>query len=323
MTVLFTVLKIIGIVLLCILALLLLIVALVLFVPIRYSVNGNKSKEDIKAKGRVSWLLHIIHFSFYYEDKSVPYIIRIFGFPFKRGYFIGAPSEDQVNEQLNEQENKQVNEQVNIEHTKEESKEEKKEDKKEYINEDVKNKNIKKEVFIKENHEREDNKKESLWDRITKFFKTIYIKILSIIDKIKSFFDNISSGIEKIQKEYDFYQRFLEDEHNKAAMQLALEEVKKVLGSVLPSKIAGDVSLGFEDPATTGQILVFLSILYPALPRKLSIYPDFENVIFEGNIKIKGRIYLIVLLIAAIKLYFSKDIKRFLQIYKKHKNKTA
>lgn len=69
-------LSIIGI----ILALLLTIILLVVFVPVRYRVYGRK-KEDIYAKGRVSWLLHLLHASFVYENGELHYQLRILGIP--------------------------------------------------------------------------------------------------------------------------------------------------------------------------------------------------------------------------------------------------
>ncbi len=61
MSVVWLILKIIGITLLCILGLVLLILALVLFVPIRYQIEGTaQSKEDYHAKVHVHWLLRAV-----------------------------------------------------------------------------------------------------------------------------------------------------------------------------------------------------------------------------------------------------------------------
>ena len=80
MTILLFILKIIGILLLSILGILLLLVALVLCVPIRYHVEGNE-EEERQIAGKVHWLLHVVSFSFSYEEKQFGYRLRIFGIP--------------------------------------------------------------------------------------------------------------------------------------------------------------------------------------------------------------------------------------------------
>ena len=59
-SILFTVLKVIGITLLIILGLVLFILLLVLFVPVRYSGKGSYQDGLFTAKLRASWLLHLI-----------------------------------------------------------------------------------------------------------------------------------------------------------------------------------------------------------------------------------------------------------------------
>ena len=54
-TVLLTILKIIGIVLLVILGIMLFLLAVLLFVPVRYSVKGTVD-NNITAEGKISWL---------------------------------------------------------------------------------------------------------------------------------------------------------------------------------------------------------------------------------------------------------------------------
>ena len=78
MAVFLTVLKVIGIILLCIIGFLLLIILLALFVPIRYKLKGNKGIEnsDIKASVCVSWLLHLISFKAEFVDSKLAYSLN-------------------------------------------------------------------------------------------------------------------------------------------------------------------------------------------------------------------------------------------------------
>ena len=67
--ILLQILKWIGIVLGGIVALALLIVLLILFVPFRYKLEGEKY-DSITAKGRVTWLLHLVRFTAEYKSGS-------------------------------------------------------------------------------------------------------------------------------------------------------------------------------------------------------------------------------------------------------------
>ena len=79
MAVFLTVLKIIGIVLLCILGLLLLLILLLLFWPFFYSLEAAKT-EEITAKGRVTWLLHLIVVEVIWQN-GLNKRLKIFGIP--------------------------------------------------------------------------------------------------------------------------------------------------------------------------------------------------------------------------------------------------
>lgn len=76
-----TILKIIGIVLLCILALALLLLFVVLFVPVRYKLKGSYDGEAY-ARARVSYLLQLFALTATYTDK-LKVILRIIIIPIK------------------------------------------------------------------------------------------------------------------------------------------------------------------------------------------------------------------------------------------------
>ena len=78
MTVLLTILKVIGWILLGILGLILLTVLTVLLVPIRYRADGVW-KEEKYIRGRVTWLLHLLSICVTYE-KELLLEVRVAGF---------------------------------------------------------------------------------------------------------------------------------------------------------------------------------------------------------------------------------------------------
>ena len=79
---LFTILKVIGLVLLFLFLLLLLLLGLVLLVPIRYAGTGHKGEEkrDYAAHVDVSWLLHIVQLHAGLTPAGLAYYLRILWF---------------------------------------------------------------------------------------------------------------------------------------------------------------------------------------------------------------------------------------------------
>lgn len=72
-TVLLTILKIIGIILLCVLGLILAVLTLALFVPVRYRITACKKAEDevpVRVSFQVTWLLHSLNAAFRYPEQA-------------------------------------------------------------------------------------------------------------------------------------------------------------------------------------------------------------------------------------------------------------
>ena len=74
----FTILKVIGIILLVVLALILTALFCILFVPVKYRAVGSFENTDIRAKAHVSWLLHLFALHIEYADETDGYIRLVF-----------------------------------------------------------------------------------------------------------------------------------------------------------------------------------------------------------------------------------------------------
>ena len=75
-----SIIKITGIILLCIICLILLITALILFVPIRYRIDAEKPLEEcFMASVGVSYLLHILSGKVLLFDLDTDISVRAFG----------------------------------------------------------------------------------------------------------------------------------------------------------------------------------------------------------------------------------------------------
>ncbi|MDY3731327.1 MAG: hypothetical protein SO005_13100, partial [Candidatus Choladocola sp.] len=74
------ILKIIGIILLILISLFLLILLAIAFVPVRYYARGKFTGDETYANVKVSWLLHIISFTFSIDRTAKSKIaVRLFG----------------------------------------------------------------------------------------------------------------------------------------------------------------------------------------------------------------------------------------------------
>lgn len=362
MEVFLLILKIIGIVLSSIIGFLLLLVLLLLFVPIRYKLEGEKGidNNDIYGRINVSFLLHILSVSAIY-DNAFNIVIRVFGI---RLYDRNRPpKEKKAKKEKKIKKEKKSREKVAK--TKKENAIGESLSAPEYeIDWNDEADNIDDDVNITEEtidiNDMSDNKVTILEEKInvedaealvehdckdssseddvnavpasddsvnTSFTEKIDI----FIDKLKGIYDKISSVIKKgelttqriadkingIINKTNNFQRIYNDARNRKAISVGFDQVKYIVRKIWPKTIKGYIHMGFDDPATTGQILMIISIIAPIFPRKLVIDPDFENVCFDGNILIKGRISLISAVIVLWRLFFNKDVKRLWHIIKK------
>ena len=127
-----------------------------------------------------------------------------------------------------------------------------------------------------------------IFDRIEGF-------IGKFIEKISSKYDSISQKYESIRFKLRFFDKMRNDERNQEAVAYLKKKTLKLLKKLAPRSVKGFVHFGFEDPATTGKILMYLAMIYPILPRKLTIDPGFDDTDIYGNIYIKGHFSLSLL----------------------------
>lgn len=123
--------------------------------------------------------------------------------------------------------------------------------------------------------------------------------------KKSSFADRIKRICEKASSLRDT----VGDEENQKAVRLLLSRVKYLLHHLRFRKFEGRLAFGFEDPATVGRMLAVLSLFYPLYGERFTITPVFDHTLFEGEIKLKGHVRLIHILIAGIQLMMNKKIR--------------
>ncbi|WP_443594504.1 hypothetical protein [Agathobacter sp.] len=307
----FTILKVIGIILLVVLALILAAVLCVLFVPVKYRAVGSFDNTDIRVKAHASWLFHLFALHIEYADEIDGYIRLFF---VKKKLFEDSDSEyeddeydednyealddDDMDEAAkNKAEDKGCentgdepeipadgSEYVADEQTEDESTAQTHNEHR-TVNDD--NQHIKQQT--KRNHQKKYKK------RSEKSHKKQF--------KDKS--DKIKNGMEKLKREYS-------DERNKAAFSHLKKELFIILKRICPRRLRLTMVYSTGSPNTTGISLGILACFPVGYTNRWRITPDFESEkpYAKGSFDIKGHVIVISILAATLRILFDKNCRR-------------
>ena len=308
MSIFLLILKIIGIILLSIISLFLIIIALILFVPIRYRIIANKFEDsDFYAEIKLTWLLHFINILIKYTD-DLYYRVRVILIPIKKSDNLKKHKNNSKKTEPDPNDTKSIDERENIS------------DKS--VNEDISDNEISKdkEEIVSTSDLDENDDDNIKFDEN----KGIIYKIRFVLTKFFEFLFNIKEKLNEayntvvnIVKDIDYYINALKDERNKKVISLCLSQASSIINNIKPKVFNGNLTIGIDDPYTMGQILSIYGILFPIIHDKITINPVYDKEVIEGDLYIKGRISVFVLIRAAIKIYFNRDYKRMIKIFKK------
>lgn len=99
-----------------------------------------------------------------------------------------------------------------------------------------------------------------------------------------------------------------------AEFRHAFGTVRKELWALVrvlsPGRVEGDIRIGTGDPASTGLLVGGVSLMPFAYQKGIHIVPDFEEKIFRGNAKIKGRIRVFYFVRLVIRVYRDEELRR-------------
>ena len=308
--VLLLILKITGIVIACILGLVILVVTAVLFVPVRYKVNADYH-DRFKAQAKVSWLGILRLMISYDEELDIK----------AKAFFITVYN--------NNDENSKVSEQKKAKKKKEKKPEENifsASDKDvEKLTEKEEKPQIKMAEAVNETKEDVQNVKEavsedesgniqnrSFFNKVKDKCFVIYTKIKEIIKLIRDTVKKISGAADRLKEKVSKAKEFVTDEDNKALFHFLVEQLKALIKVIKPKKYRVNARIGFEDPATMGKVLAYVSILYGMSGVDLSLEPVFGENVKEGSIFLKGNICIFSVLVIALRVYRNEQFKKFI-----------
>lgn len=278
----FTILKVIGIILLILLGLALFVILSVLFVPLRYSGSGNFDNADVHADIRASWFLHLFAFKLCYDEEVTGYYRIAF---IKRELF-GDDADTESDEEIMP-DNPQPAGQVLYTADAVES-----------AGKNDSGKSVEMAETDRKNTTHENDSKE--------------IAGKNKIDKKNSKAKHGDSIIDKITGAIKKFQKLYSDNRNKAAIGHLKDELFLILKRICPKKLELMAEFSTGEPDTTGILLGVIAMFPIGYTNRWQITPDFEsdNAFAKGNFKIKGRIFIISILAALLRILFDKNCRR-------------
>ena len=317
LTIFLTILKILGILLLVVIGLLILGILAILFVPLRYDGKISYNDKNQCVATQITWLFRLICIEGGYQEK-VYARARLLWFTLwkwkadekendKEDHLESADySEEELDRLLEERSQK--------EESKEETKEETKEAKviEEKLDEPDAEENLTevqpteielteaepKEVELNEAKSNEAESKEKKPKKIQ--------------------FQQIGKRIKEIKEKIKHIKEMASDQRIHRAILLLIDGAWKMVRHSLPRKIKGRAKFGFEDPSTTGQILTYVSLLYPCYVKSVELVPMCTEKVIDLDLYFRGRVRLFSLIWICVKIWFDRN---FRYLYKKVKKK--
>lgn len=327
--ILFMILKILGILLLVILGIILAVLLLVLFVPVRYRTDASFDGKPVGGVA-VSWLLHLITVRVNY-DGSVKALVKVLWFRlFDKTVWPAEesplPEETEVTEPT---EMIDPVEQITVVKVAEpvESAESPMPDKPAEPKsaeaapartESAESASAKPKTAETTAEEpkcaesmpvistEQEKKSEPLAEKLAALFR-------NMITKISCMYQQICGKVDAGQKKIESVRLFLADQENQMTLRLLWKQVKKLFRHILPRKLSGRVRFGFDDPATTGQILTYVSPFYGLYAKTLKLEPVFDEKVIEGELHVKGHIRVATLLWIVIRVFLNKNFRLLLK----------
>lgn len=304
---LFLILKIIGIILAVILGLVLLVICIVLFVPICYraDLHGSGSAKELTVHAKVSFLFGLIKAVFALEDGKTDLSVRIAWKKLGDSDPVEDKAKDRDGEMPKPEKKAVMEKNQTIQKEEQDGTPNRITDK---AVEDETEKTEKTEQSAKIYPESTEKKQRKKKDR--KEDSDSASKIEQITEKIKCTYHKFCDKINQITEKKDKISDFLADETHKNAFLKLKNEAFHLLRMLKPKKIQGEITFGFEDPSLTGRVLAWISMIYPWIGEHTDITPDFEHRTLSGDLSIRGRLYVITLVVTAFRLILSKAVRR-------------
>ncbi|MCM1170689.1 MAG: DUF2953 domain-containing protein [Clostridium sp.] len=310
MHILLLILQIILWIFLGLLALVLLLLMLVLLAPVHYSADAVMYDDNMTVAARVRFLIVSVKVKFDKGTKKLDTAIKVLGIR------LGGKNTEKVRTKKSKPKKiKKQDEPLQEDITEAE-------DIKETA--DIKEAGDGKEAgHIKEiegiretaNINAEKTQENTVTDGIVDMAKTVQegmekkIKPSNKLNSGKTKLDAVNGKIETVKTKYARVKKFWKMNCTVKTRNYLKKYFPQLIKHIGPRKIKGHVRYGFDEPATTGQITGYLSLLPFMYHKDFFPEPDFYNKVLEGELSIRGRLQLGYIIRPAFKLHLWKTIK--------------
>lgn len=320
--ILFMILKALGILLLVLLFLVLLIVCTVLFLPFCYRAQVLKEEEGfacVKASGRVSWLFGAVALTASYEEQKPEAQILLFGASLetwkrrlkkiRRGETSVPRTEENETENALEAE-KTAEQKAPDQKEKQQKVTAQKEQPEQEQEPDAPKKSILERFFG-----RIEYLPEKLLNLASRLLQTAFRLLELPFRLLEKLEQKIQAG-RRLKRKWESVKKFFRSKMFREALLHAKKEVLYFLKKAAPKKVTGTVRFGFNDPALTGETLGILGMIYGKLPKDLSIQPDFEQEILQGDVRMKGSFQAVTAAGIALRLFRDQNLRKTIRHFK-------
>lgn len=306
-SILLLILKSIGIVLLWILGIVLVLLLLVLFVPVRYAIDGSEAdgtpreefspqdlKEHLSGNFRFSWLLHFIRGGIRYPEDP-QFSVYVLFFRVFRTHF-GEPADKHRRKKKGRRKKGTRGKKGRIRKPK------------------VHRESSK----SAENPNADRTERKTAEERTGTNSGTAEKTAETAQPQYK--FRKIYDSIRKALKDTDNYLQLFRSDLFRKAFDKASRQIGRVLRMLAPKQWSLTGTLGFGDPEKTGELLELLAFIYPFTRGRVQVDPDFYNCIADVKFRAKGRVTLFIVLYAFLVCWFDRDVKHVIRLLKREES---
>lgn len=345
------ILKILGCIILGILALLLAAVLIALFVPFKYELSAAYDGQP-EASGKLSWLFGAMKVQGEFKDKKLWTRASILWFRiFSMGETADAQTDDVPEETEKSSASAELSEPTQTEPLENASPENALPENKPPENkppeveslepesppiEDLEIKNPAEQS--KENHFEEKDSEEAHFNekaaapekkrpkpkKVKRAEKSPKAKAKNkpgLFERLEKHFEHISKKYDALMHKKELAERFWNADFTQGSISFGKKAIASLFRHVLPKKVSGKIHFGFDKPSDTGKILGYASMLYAWYGDSLTLQPDFEQAVLEGNIDIRGSLRLYIFLYWGLRGLLNKDLRKLLKFIKHFKSK--
>lgn len=333
----FLILKIILFLILAVLGLLLAAALAVFLAPVRYRAEASL-QEEIHARGRISWLFHLISVSVSYQNpprsggERLETEIRLFGFRlFRKKEEKGRGEEHEAERKRTEsRESRRMDDREPVTAL---------EDRREDAGEPGEREESQpqepvffeapSEIPIKRSSQEpgsippkppeeqaegssEKGSRSGPGGRLRSGAGRIVSGLRQKKDRLMKAFRSFRHRLSELVRKKEQLTALIQNEENRRTAGLVLTSAKRLLRRLLP-RLSGKLSFGVEDPYLMGKVLTALAVFYPLYGKTLVLTPVFDENRLEGEISLKGGFCLGSFAAFGFRILLDKNFRRLLR----------